>query len=517
MIRHNNPISYNYLPRDSGGWIRLDMLIDFLDRHRQCCMEPVDDYARQHRAYFGSVDDAREAAVVSLLSGSRGGRAAILMAMRQTVKMFIKPIALRANGGQTLSRQPFLQAVRFNLRLTERHVARIAGIFHITTVEAFSSILEDGLKAGIDLTERRTGRTDIHLLIAHPYPRDVLENNRIPKMWNKGFKNVVLLSIKKEGLALGKARINPQGVILQLEPIPPTMIDYAIKISLSSNGQTTHECLFINDLEGEIEAVKGTGRVLSEWGPRFMANLRTCGECDPLPVTPEDRWARASKYRNIPFSDYSVGAKIERKHCTRCLGFYPKRMLKRPNCEVLFALRWGSVIHYPSQDTAGTSGDVARAVEIHGAYDPIWVPLTETKRQASASASPAGSQPMAGSTLSAKAQRFVDYNEPRIDAMPTGTTKEKEVVMFFRRYLEEMNLPENQAFFRETAYTHFKGCWTQSGIIASSRMLNSAQTLDVFGRLTLVSSETFLAALNQVRHFTINEDSKEQLRRDPHH
>ena len=163
-------------------------------------MGPIDEYVNQHRAAFGTTEDARAAAFVALLSGSRGGRMVILMAAMETVaplssasgyagadgrpttiKMFLKPIAIRANGGQSLDRQPFLCLNRYNIRLTEMHLGRIGGYFHITTVEAFPSILADGFKAGIDLSERGTGRSDIHLLIAHPFPKDLLRTKESTK------------------------------------------------------------------------------------------------------------------------------------------------------------------------------------------------------------------------------------------------------------------------------------------------------------------------------------------------
>ena len=159
------------------------------------------------------------------------------------MKIFLKPFAVRANGGQSSDRQPFLRESRYNLRLTDKHLGKIGGFFHITTVENLPSILADGLKAGIDLSDRGTGRCDIRLLIAHPFPNDLLKNRRIEKMWSKGYNSIILVSVKREGIDLGWARINPQGVVLQSEPIAPRYIDYAIKISLTSDGQTHSECV----------------------------------------------------------------------------------------------------------------------------------------------------------------------------------------------------------------------------------------------------------------------------------
>ena len=66
---------------------------------------------------------------------------------------------------------------------------------------------------------------------------------------------------------------------------------------------------------------------------------------------------------------------------------------------------------------------------------------------------------------------MMDYNQPRIEALPTGTTKDKEVAKFFREYMEESSLPSYRKCFRDTKYIHQKGCWTPKGIIASQRIL----------------------------------------------
>ena len=58
--------------------------------------------------------------------------------------------------------------------------------------------MNNGIKAGIDLTTNGSGRVDIHMLIALPYPNDVVGNGRIRKMLNKGYRVVVDLSIKIE-------------------------------------------------------------------------------------------------------------------------------------------------------------------------------------------------------------------------------------------------------------------------------------------------------------------------------
>jgi hypothetical protein len=56
-------------------------------------------------------------------------------------------------------------------------------------------------------------------------------------MWSKGYNEIILVSVKREGIDRGWARTNPQGVVLQSAPIAPKYIDYAIKISLTNDGQ----------------------------------------------------------------------------------------------------------------------------------------------------------------------------------------------------------------------------------------------------------------------------------------
>ncbi len=100
-------------------------------------------------------------------------------------------------------------------------------MFHVTTTEAWSQILQEGFKPGIDLSKvgRKGGRADIHLLVVPPYPNDKRNNERLSKMWRKGFEEVIVICIKKDALNMKEARINQQGVILQGTKIPPTMFD----------------------------------------------------------------------------------------------------------------------------------------------------------------------------------------------------------------------------------------------------------------------------------------------------
>jgi hypothetical protein len=146
-----------------------------------------------------------------------------------------------------MDRQPFLDWRRFDIRLTQGHLPHISGLFHVTTEEAFPCILNEGLKAGIELTESGQCRVDIHMLIAPPYPNDVLNNRRINKMRSKGYQSVVVLSVKMDALNLDQARINCHGVVLQRTGIPPNMIDCALKVT-NMDDQVQCEWLFASDV-----------------------------------------------------------------------------------------------------------------------------------------------------------------------------------------------------------------------------------------------------------------------------
>ena len=112
----------------------------------------------------------------------------------RVVRDYIKPVAVRCCGGQSLEDQPFLRMARFNWKLTPELRQAVPGLFHVTTTEAWSQILQEGLKPGIDLPKvgRQGGRADIHLLVVPPYPNDKLNNERLSKMWHKWFQEVIV-------------------------------------------------------------------------------------------------------------------------------------------------------------------------------------------------------------------------------------------------------------------------------------------------------------------------------------
>ena len=114
--------------------------------------------------------------------------------------------------------------------------------------------------------------------------------------------------------------------------------------------------------------------------------------------------------------------------------------------------------------------------------------------------------------LSEEAKKMSEYNQPRIEALATGTTKDKEAAQFFGEYQKESSLPGYRAYFRDTKSTLRRGCWTPKGVIASARVMSVPQALDVLGRPTVVSPETYLAAIKEVAYFTINKDTCEAVR-----
>ena len=146
--------------------------------------------------------------------------------VRTTLRCYLRPVALRACGGNSDQNQKFLRESRYNLRVSPELLQRVPGLFHVTTEQAWGSILREGLKAGADLVNRgrQGGRCDIHLLTSHPVS-DKFKNERLRKMRDKNYTRIVLVSLVPEAIDLSSARINQQGVILQRTPIPPVRFD----------------------------------------------------------------------------------------------------------------------------------------------------------------------------------------------------------------------------------------------------------------------------------------------------
>ena len=75
-------------------------------------------------------------------------------------------------------------------------------------------------------------------------------------MWQTGYARVVIISLLTEAVDLGTARINPQAVVLQGTPIPPTMIDYAFTVNMNT---TPFTCTFLyaQGISRQIEPIRG--------------------------------------------------------------------------------------------------------------------------------------------------------------------------------------------------------------------------------------------------------------------
>ena len=104
---------------------------------------------------------------------------------------------------------------------------------------------------------------------------------------------------------MNDARINQQGVILQGRRIPPTMIDYALRINMTTCPYT---CTFVfaQGIEGVRVPIKGKGAPLKDWYNILYTNLRKLGDTDALPSMSqntsgvEERWKRAQKHKEAP-------------------------------------------------------------------------------------------------------------------------------------------------------------------------------------------------------------------------
>jgi len=109
----------------------------------------------------------------------------------------------------------------------------IPGLFHVTSELGWSGIIKEGkIVPGVDL--HYSGRYDIHMLIAPPYPDDLAASGRLHKGDRRG--RCVILSINPEGLRLGDARLNQQGFVLRHTPISWGHIDYAMLLDPQKGG-----------------------------------------------------------------------------------------------------------------------------------------------------------------------------------------------------------------------------------------------------------------------------------------
>ena len=236
------------------------------------------------------------------------------------------------------------------------------------------------------------------------------------------------------------------------------MIDHALKAA-NFDGQTQCEWLFASDVGGAVETVRGTGSHLREWNQAFSTNLRGCGDMDTAPRDAEERWVRAHKYLNSPLPEAGTSRdQIERFRCPRCLT-------GNPSCSAVFALPSGSVIHYPDPARASSTREQIHEIVIHGELEEIWIYSSEEIPL------PPRSKPKSnkGNALQSEGiKRTLEYNEPRIEALPANTTGEKEVVKFFKDYLAASFHSDREQYFRDSSFVHMKGSWAPSGVITAT-------------------------------------------------
>jgi hypothetical protein len=100
-------------------------------------------------------------------------------------------------------------------------------------------------------------------------------------------------------------------------------------------------------------------------------------------------------------------------------------MVKCTSCGVSFALQMGSTIQYPSLGTLNPELEQSHAIVIRGTPEPIWVPSTKDETPSTASSSTDTQSTMEVTPLSEEAKKMSEYNQPRIEALATGTTKDK--------------------------------------------------------------------------------------------
>ena len=162
VLRHGSPLygttrGPHFLKKDTGGWIPTDLLPDYFENAYPEHQEPIREYRHTYGHLLDSPLDAKIGAYVACWAANKGNRLSFMMAVRTTivndrvVRDYIRPVAVRCCGGQSLEDQPFLRMGRFNWKLTPELKLAVPGLFHVTTTEAWPQILQDGLKPGIDL------------------------------------------------------------------------------------------------------------------------------------------------------------------------------------------------------------------------------------------------------------------------------------------------------------------------------------------------------------------------------
>ena len=97
-----------------------DLLPDYFENAYPEHQEPIREYRHTYGHLFDSPLDAKIGAYVACWAANKGNRLSFMMAVRTTivndrvVRDYIRPVAVRCCGGQSLEDQLFLRMVRFN-------------------------------------------------------------------------------------------------------------------------------------------------------------------------------------------------------------------------------------------------------------------------------------------------------------------------------------------------------------------------------------------------------------------
>ncbi len=101
---------------------------------------------------------------------------------------------------------------------------------------------------------------------------------------------------------------------------------------------------------------------------------------------------------------------------------------------LLLTLKKGLVMRYPAPERAMQNGEANFALPVHGETAPIWI-------TSSGAATPTQHQPQSstpGTTRShhpKEVRAILEYNEARVNAMPTASRADSEMVRCFIQYL----------------------------------------------------------------------------------
>jgi hypothetical protein len=363
-------------------------------------------------------------------------------------------------------------------------------------------------------------------------------------MWSRGYGNATVISFTMDALNMEEARINQQGVILQGTMIPPSKIDYAVRIDMTTNPFTC-TFLYAQGIGGVLEPVHGVGAPIREWYDVVQDNLRMCGDTEQFPAIAEERWRRTHKFANSPIAQVTGRDQLEKVRCTRCLSTITKGVFTCPVCLAVFALVRGRFVTYPDQSQNST--EQSYRIMVTGESSMIWTSPAEEEdvepgsrpiprqtgsgnepgsyQQPSASrgssstpqAPPPGEQrpPTHPSVVNAEIAKMLDNNNPKIARMPTTTVEENEVVRYFGHYMKNNFKGKWARNFVDTKLIE-NGGWAIDGFLPSAWSVSKAQEQEILLTPTIVTSEVHLAAVVNLGYMTISNKSLKTLAANVH-